>query len=76
MRVMAHPKFRAAFDLLVMRAEIEGGDIVELAKWWHEYQFSNGEQRQQLVEAQQRQHPKSKKKYFRSRRRRTTRPVE
>lgn len=76
MRAMAHPKFRAAFDLLVMRAEIEGGDIVELAKWWHEYQFSNGEQRQQLVEAQQRQHLKSKKKYFRSRRRRTTHPVE
>lgn len=76
MRVMEHPKFRAAFDLLVMRAEIEGGDTIELAKWWHEYQFSNGEQRDQLVQEQQRLHPKPKKKYFRSRKRRKPRPVE
>ena len=75
-RVMEHPKFRAAFDLLVMRAEIEGGDTVELAKWWHEYQFSNGEQRNQLVQEQQRLHPKPKKKYFRSRKRRKPRPME
>ncbi|OOF42497.1 poly(A) polymerase [Rodentibacter rarus] len=67
MRTMEHPKFRAAFDLLVMRAEIEGGEIVELAKWWHEYQFSNSEQRHQLVQEQQRLHPKPKKKYFRAR---------
>ncbi|OOF47313.1 poly(A) polymerase [Rodentibacter trehalosifermentans] len=70
MRTMEHPKFRAAFDLLMMRAEIEGGETVELAKWWHEYQFSNGEQRHQLVQEQQRLHPKPKKKYFRPRKRR------
>ncbi|OOF51805.1 poly(A) polymerase [Rodentibacter genomosp. 1] len=69
-RLLEHPKFRAAFDLLMMRAEIEGGEIVELAKWWHEYQFSNSEQRHQLVQEQQRLHPKPKKKYFRPRKRR------
>ena len=62
MRTMEHPKFRAAFDLLAMRAEIEGGETIELAKWWHEYQFSNGEQREQLIQEQQRLHPKPKKK--------------
>jgi len=35
-RTMEHQKFRAAFDLLAMRAEVEGGETVELAKWWHE----------------------------------------
>lgn len=44
-----------------MRAEIEGGETIELAKWWHEYQFSNGEQREQLIQEQQRLHPKPKK---------------
>ena len=37
-RTMEHQKFRAAFDLLAMRAEVGGGETVELAKWWHEYQ--------------------------------------
>ncbi|WP_370597268.1 polynucleotide adenylyltransferase PcnB [Rodentibacter ratti] len=75
-RVMEHPKFRAAFDLLAMRAEVEGGDTIELAKWWHEYQFSNSDQRNQLVKEQQTLHPKPKKKYFRSRKRRKPRPIE
>ncbi len=42
-------KFRAAFDLLAMRAEIEGGEAIELTKWWHEYQLSNNEQRQIML---------------------------
>ncbi|OOF84382.1 poly(A) polymerase [Rodentibacter ratti] len=75
-RLMEHPKFRAAFDLLAMRAEVEGGDTIELAKWWHEYQFSNNDQRNQLVKEQQTLHPKPKKKYFRSRKRRKPRPIE
>ena len=48
-RAIEQSKFRAGFDLLVMRAEIEGGEAVELAAWWHEYQFSNESQRQDLV---------------------------
>lgn len=58
---MEHPKFRAAFDLLAMRSEVEGGETIELATWWHEYQFSNSEQRDHLVKEQQRLHPKPKK---------------
>ena len=42
-------KFRAGFDLLVMRAEIEGGDLVELSAWWHEFQFSNDAQRAEML---------------------------
>lgn len=75
-RTMEHQKFRAAFDLLVMRAEIEGGDIVELAAWWHEYQFSNLEQRETLLKEQQRLNPKPKKKFYRSRKRHKPKPVQ
>lgn len=69
-RVMAHPKFRAAFDLLAMRAQVEGGEAIELATWWHEYQFSNEEQRNALVQEQQKRYPAAKKKRYRSRKRR------
>lgn len=50
-QTLDHIKFRAGFDLLVMRAEIEGGDLVELSAWWHEYQFSNDEQRNALLKS-------------------------
>ncbi|WP_373777754.1 polynucleotide adenylyltransferase PcnB [Glaesserella sp.] len=48
-QTLEHIKFRAGFDLLVMRAEIEGGDLVELSAWWHEYQFSNEAQRDDML---------------------------
>ncbi|WP_243389198.1 polynucleotide adenylyltransferase PcnB [Conservatibacter flavescens] len=64
-RTMTHPKFRAAFDLLAMRAEVEGGETIELATWWHEYQLSNPQQRENLVDAQQKRQPKPRKKYYR-----------
>lgn len=50
-QTLEHIKFRAGFDLLVMRAEIEGGDLVELSAWWHEYQFSNDGQRNELLKS-------------------------
>ncbi|MCW9709783.1 polynucleotide adenylyltransferase PcnB [Avibacterium sp. 21-586] len=71
MRVMTHSKFRAAFDLLAMRAQVEGGESIELAAWWHEYQFSNEEQRNALMKSYQKLHPTPKKKRYRPRKRKT-----
>jgi poly(A) polymerase len=33
-KLRLHPKFRAAYDLLVFRAEIEGGSLIPLVSWW------------------------------------------
>jgi poly(A) polymerase len=42
-RLMSHPRFRAAYDFLVLRA-LEEPAIAELAKWWTEaLQKSHGE---------------------------------
>ncbi|MGQ0285997.1 polynucleotide adenylyltransferase PcnB [Pasteurellaceae bacterium 22721_9_1] len=71
-KTMAHTKFRAAYDLLAMRAEIEGGEAIELAKWWHEYQFSTQEQRNSLVKEQTKNAPKSKKRYYRPRKKKSS----
>ena len=37
MRLLAHPRFRAAFDFLALRAN-EEPDLVELVEWWTEAQ--------------------------------------
>lgn len=37
-RLQLHPKFRAAFDLLAFRADIEGGPLIPLVTWWQEFQ--------------------------------------
>ena len=40
-KLMEHPKFRAAFDLLSLRAEVERNpELQRLAQWWGEFQVS------------------------------------
>lgn len=39
-RLLAHPRFRAAYDFLVLRAETGGADP-KLAQWWTEFQFAD-----------------------------------
>ncbi|HZP67421.1 MAG TPA: polynucleotide adenylyltransferase PcnB, partial [Rudaea sp.] len=38
-RLLAHPRFRAAYDFLLLRA-VEGEQIAELGRWWTEAQKS------------------------------------
>jgi len=38
---MEHPKFRAAYDLLALRAEIEHNqELLRLTHWWGEFQVA------------------------------------
>lgn len=38
-KLMEHPKFRAAYDLLALRAEVEhNAELQRLAKWWGEFE--------------------------------------
>lgn len=40
-KLMEHPKFRAAFDLLELRAQVENNtELQRLAQWWAEFQAS------------------------------------
>jgi len=47
-RTLEHPRFRAAYDLLLLRAKIDGM-IIELADWWTKFQSGNHEQREKLL---------------------------
>ncbi|MBG0757952.1 poly(A) polymerase [Vibrio cidicii] len=44
-RLMELNKFRAGFDFLEMRGEIEGGETEKLAKWWTTFQNAGREMR-------------------------------
>jgi len=50
--VLHHPKFRAAYDLLCLRANA-GETELDDCRWWTELQEKNPEQQQKIIAAQQ-----------------------
>ncbi|MFP1962395.1 polynucleotide adenylyltransferase PcnB [Lonsdalea quercina] len=49
-KLMEHPKFRAAYDLLCLRAEIEHQpELQRLAQWWGEFQVAAPPRQQVLL---------------------------
>ncbi|WP_201098883.1 polynucleotide adenylyltransferase PcnB [Thiocystis minor] len=48
-RLIAHPRFRAAYDFLVVRAAAGEADA-ELADWWTRFQDASGPERAKMVE--------------------------
>jgi poly(A) polymerase len=47
-RLLTHPKFRAGYDFLLLRAE-SGEPLGELAEWWTQFQFASESEQQSLV---------------------------
>lgn len=47
--ILEHPKYRAAYDLLEMRATIEKGELVGLAKWWNEFQSASSDHKNVMI---------------------------
>lgn len=41
-QIFQHPRFRAAYDFLVLRAEAGDREVEDAAKWWTAYQAENG----------------------------------
>jgi poly(A) polymerase len=48
-RLLELNKFRAGFDFLEMRGNIEQGETQQLAQWWHTFQNSGRNMRQAMV---------------------------
>ena len=61
-RIFHHPKFRAAYDFLQLRADIEGGELVELFEWWTEFQQQEEDGKRSMVA--QLSKPKTKKRRY------------
>lgn len=49
LRVLEHPRFRAAYDLLLLRAQF-GLASHDIAKWWTQLQEASGEARNRMVD--------------------------
>ncbi|MGB7738293.1 MAG: polynucleotide adenylyltransferase PcnB, partial [Steroidobacteraceae bacterium] len=49
LRLLEHPRFRAAYDFLLLRAESGEADP-ELAQWWTDLQQASGDDRLAMVE--------------------------
>ena len=49
-----HPRFRAAYDFMLLRGEIEGGEALEVSQWWTEYQKTDNEGRRKMANSGQR----------------------
>lgn len=72
-RLIHHPRFRAAFDFLLLRAQTGGADM-ELAKWWEIYQnASETEQRKMTAPPRNAKTGKSPRK--RTYRKKSTKPA-
>jgi poly(A) polymerase len=49
-KTLEHPKFRAGYDFLLLRAQIEDTDeLKELAHWWTDFQEVSNEARLQMI---------------------------
>ncbi len=72
-RLLTHPRFRAAYDFLLLRAE-SGETDQELADWWTQFQVTEGEERNQMI--RQANSAGDKPRRRRRRRRRAANPAD
>ena len=67
-RLLTHPRFRAAYDFLMLRAET-GGAEPELAEWWTRYQAVDEDEQRKMTQPGQKRNRKQsglKRNYRRS----------
>ncbi|MGL5290370.1 MAG: polynucleotide adenylyltransferase PcnB [Vibrionaceae bacterium] len=60
-KLLEQPKFRAAFDLLVLRSHIEEGELKALGAWWEKFQFVSLSERANMLQQLNTQQPHAKK---------------
>ncbi|MEE9422318.1 MAG: polynucleotide adenylyltransferase PcnB [Gammaproteobacteria bacterium] len=61
-RMMEHPRFRAAYDFLLLRSEC-GEASKELADWWTDFQELNSDEREKMIQqAPKNTHPRRRRK--------------
>jgi poly(A) polymerase len=69
--LLQHPRFRAAYDFLALRA-LAGDESIELAKWWTSFQESNEDEQTTMIAALASEQPPHKPRKKRKRKNPTT----
>lgn len=62
LQLLSHPRFRAAYDFLLLRASVEGGELTELGEWWTEFQEASSDNRNDMINELPRHKPKKRRK--------------
>lgn len=62
-RLLEHPRFRAAYDLLVIRAHSDES-VQELSEWWTQFHTAPPEHRENMMKEVQKLSPPAKKRKF------------
>jgi len=60
-RLLGHPRFRAAYDFLLLRAET-GGAEMEQAEWWTKFQFASDVEQKKMTRPPRKSRSKAKGK--------------
>jgi len=63
-RLIGHPRFRAGYDFLVLRAETGGADP-ELAEWWTRYQSASENEQRKMTQPPRNKKSGRKRSYHR-----------
>ncbi len=71
--VLEHPRFRAAYDFLLLRARTGGADA-EVARWWSDFQEADETERSVLIEQAARTNPSETGKRKRRKRKKPAAP--
>jgi poly(A) polymerase len=50
-KMIENPKFRAAYDLLLLRGEVESGNIAKIADWWKSFVEADETERGEIVKS-------------------------
>ncbi len=48
-QLLTHARFRAAYDFLLLRAYVEGGELQEIADWWTTFQTASNTDRKTML---------------------------
>ncbi len=73
-KLLEHPKFRAAYDLLLLRGEAEAGNIGKIATWWKSFVEADETQRPEIAKSSNSKSPSRNRNANQRKRRRPSKP--
>jgi poly(A) polymerase len=62
LQLLDHPRFRAAYDFLLLRGNVEGGDLYEAAQWWTSFQEVSEKARISMINELPNSSPRKRRK--------------
>lgn len=73
-QLLEHPRFRAGYDFLLLRGQVEGGELMELADWWTEFQEASSDKRKAMLNTLREQEGRPQQRRPRRRRKPRSKP--